>query len=73
MIVTSNDVKNGLYEREKYLKEQILRIVQDPVRSNDTLVALAQQLVDTQNMYRSIPAGKKFKLVEVTENAHSTD
>lgn len=68
MIVTSNDVKNGLYEREKYLKEQILRIVQDPVRSNDTLVDLAQQLVDTQNMYRSIPAGKKFKLVEVTDN-----
>ena len=73
MIVTSNDVKNGLYEREKYLKEQILRIVQDPVRSDDTLVDLAQQLVDTRNMYRSIPAGKTFKLVEVTENAHSTD
>ena len=68
MIVTSNDVKNGLYEREKYLKEQILRIVQDPVRSNDTLVDLAQQLVDTQNMYRSIHAGKKFKLIEVTDN-----
>ena len=68
MIVTSNDVKNGLYEREKYLKEQILRIVQDPVRSDDTLVDLAQQLVDTQNMHRSIPAGKTFTLVEVTDN-----
>ena len=68
MIVTSNDVKNGLYEREKYLKEQILRIVQDPVRSDDTLVDLAQQLVDTRNMYRSIPAGKTFKLVEVKDN-----
>lgn len=68
MIVTSNDIKNGLYEREKYLKEQILRIVQDPVRSNDTLVDLAQQLVDTQNLYRSIPTGKTFKLVEVAEN-----
>lgn len=73
MILTSNDVKNGLYEREKYLKKQILDIVQDPIKSRDDLVSLSQQLVDTQAMYRSIPADKKFKLVEVTENAHSTD
>lgn len=68
MIVTSNDVKNGLYEREKYLKKQILSIVQDLIKSDDTIVDLAQQLVDTQNLYQSIPAGKTFKLVEVTDN-----
>lgn len=67
MIITSNDVANGLYAREKYLKEQIMKIVSDPVRSCENLQALTSELIEVQEMSCKVKRGAMYELREVSE------
>lgn len=67
MIITSNDVANGLYVRQKYLKELIMKIVSDPVQSCENLQALTTELIEVQEMSRNLKRGAMYELREVTE------